>query len=198
MAVQERVHQVSRTPLVELECCWCSDIFPVCTLTGCFAHNRPPLTGARPNRADVPQPLTGVLLRLPTPTCCNRWQADEYGGAYIVTELGKATATAGLDPKQALDVRDDLERARQGFCMATDLHLTFLVTPVQEELPVNWQLWVPYSDSSSSSSTCASVAVSFACPGSGSRAWPICPHHTCCGRFCDSGQLHSGLDVCHT
>lgn len=49
--------------------------------------------------------------------------------------------------------------------MATDLHLTFLVTPVQEELPVNWQLWVPYSDSSSSS-TCASVAVSFACSGS--------------------------------
>jgi DNA polymerase theta len=69
-----------------------------------------------------------------------RWQADEYGGAYVPTELGKATATAGLDPKQALDVRDDLERARQGFCMATDLHLTFLVTPVQEDVQVNWQL----------------------------------------------------------
>jgi DNA polymerase theta len=37
-------------------------------------------------------------------------------------------------------VKEDLERARQGFCMATDLHLTFLVTPVQEELPLNWQL----------------------------------------------------------
>jgi DNA polymerase theta len=70
----------------------------------------------------------------------HRWQVDEYGGAYIATELGKATAAAGLDPKQALDVKHDLEKARQGFCMATDLHLTFLVTPVQEELMVNWQL----------------------------------------------------------
>jgi DNA polymerase theta len=70
----------------------------------------------------------------------HRWQPDEYGGAYMPTELGKAAASAGLDPKQALDVKDDLERARQGFCMATDLHLTFLVTPVQEEVPVNWQL----------------------------------------------------------
>lgn len=76
--------------------------------------------------------------------CCAvrvcRWQVDEFGGAYLPTELGKATATAGLDPVQALDVKKDLERAREGFCMATDLHLTFLVTPVQEELPVTWQL----------------------------------------------------------
>jgi DNA polymerase theta len=56
------------------------------------------------------------------------------------TELGKATSTAGLDPVQALTVKADLERAREGFCMATDLHLTFLVTPVQEELPVSWEL----------------------------------------------------------
>jgi hypothetical protein len=37
-------------------------------------------------------------------------------------------------------VRADLQRAREGFCMATDLHLTFLVTPAHEALPVTWEM----------------------------------------------------------
>lgn len=54
------------------------------------------------------------------------------------TDFGKATLSSGMPPEEALIVKQDLARARMGFCMASDLHLTFLITPVNEEVPVDW------------------------------------------------------------
>jgi DNA polymerase theta len=65
-----------------------------------------------------------------------RW--DKESGSYFPTDFGKATLSSGLPPDEALLVKQDLARARMGFCMATDLHLTYLITPVREELPVDW------------------------------------------------------------
>ena len=33
----------------------------------------------------------------------------------------------------------DLDQARKGFVMATDLHLTYLVTPLDNDIDPNWQ-----------------------------------------------------------
>eukprot|EP00798_Chlamydomonas_sp_ICE-L_P002967 gene2967-12975_t len=52
--------------------------------------------------------------------------------------LGKATLASGMTPEDALLVKHDLSTARDGFVMATDLHLTFLITPVNEELLIDW------------------------------------------------------------
>jgi hypothetical protein len=35
-------------------------------------------------------------------------------------------------------VHRDLERARESLVLATDLHVTFLVTPIREDLRVDW------------------------------------------------------------
>ena len=67
-------------------------------------------------------------------------------GCWVATDLGKATAAAGMTPEQAMAVKADLEAARNGFCMATDLHLTFLVTPCHDDLTVDWTMCVKYGD----------------------------------------------------
>jgi hypothetical protein len=56
----------------------------------------------------------------------------------VPTKLGHATLASGMTPEDALTVRADLAKARHGFVLASDLHLTFLVTPVREELPMDW------------------------------------------------------------
>lgn len=39
-------------------------------------------------------------------------------------------------------VRKDLSRARDAFVMASDLHLTYLVTPARnDELAIDWSRW---------------------------------------------------------
>lgn len=48
------------------------------------------------------------------------------------------TDTHATQNPPALQVKEDLSRARDGFVMSSDLHLTFLVTPVTEELRINW------------------------------------------------------------
>lgn len=76
--------------------------------------------------------------------CC-RWEGDSSDGSWSATDLGVATSAAGLDPAMALLVKKDLEQARMGLCLASDLHLTYLVTPFhQSDLPdlqsKHWQL----------------------------------------------------------
>jgi hypothetical protein len=44
-----------------------------------------------------------------------------------------------MPPEDCLLVRQDLLKARQGFVMASDLHLTFLVTPIRTDLELDWQ-----------------------------------------------------------
>lgn len=36
---------------------------------------------------------------------------------------------------------DDLSRAREGFVLASDLHLVFLVTPINVDVEPNWELY---------------------------------------------------------
>lgn len=36
---------------------------------------------------------------------------------------------------------DDLSRAREGFVLASDLHLVFLVTPINVEVEPDWELY---------------------------------------------------------
>ena len=72
----------------------------------------------------------------PTHRPC-RW--DSATSSYLPTSLGKATLSSNLPPEDCLLVRQDLLRARQGFVMASDLHLTFLVTPIRSDLELDWQ-----------------------------------------------------------
>jgi DNA polymerase theta len=69
-----------------------------------------------------------------------RWQKGG-GGAWSASELGKATAASGLNPEAALLVKKDLEHARMGLCLASDLHLTYLVTPIHDLLELQQQHW---------------------------------------------------------
>lgn len=36
---------------------------------------------------------------------------------------------------------DDLSRAREGFVLASDLHLVYLVTPINVDVEPNWELY---------------------------------------------------------
>lgn len=38
-------------------------------------------------------------------------------------------------------VLDDLVRAREGFVLASDLHLVYLVTPINVEIEPDWELY---------------------------------------------------------
>lgn len=53
---------------------------------------------------------------------------------YEPLPLGKATFAAGLDPEQALLIHREMERARMGFIMQGDLHISFLVVPMDEDV----------------------------------------------------------------
>ena len=77
-------------------------------------------------------------------TTHTRWRKDESGdssGIWTASSLGKATVAAGLTPEMALQVKSDLETARLGLCLADDLHLTFLVTPLTELLELSQHQW---------------------------------------------------------
>ena len=54
----------------------------------------------------------------------------------VVLSTGNVTHASQCPP--VLQVKEDLSRARDGFVMSSDLHLTFLITPVTEELRINW------------------------------------------------------------
>ena len=51
--------------------------------------------------------------------------------------MGRATFAAGLDPEQALLIHREMERARMGFIMQGDLHISFLVVPMDEDVLVS-------------------------------------------------------------
>lgn len=53
--------------------------------------------------------------------------------------LGKAAFAAGLEPAQAVLIHREMERARMGFIMQGDLHISFLVVPMDENVLVSSQ-----------------------------------------------------------
>ncbi len=62
------------------------------------------------------------------------WDAGR--GAWAPLPLGVATQASGLAPATALLVKQDLDRARRALNLETDLHMAFLVTPVDQRVAV--------------------------------------------------------------
>ncbi|GMH06994.1 hypothetical protein Nepgr_008834 [Nepenthes gracilis] len=67
------------------------------------------------------------------------WNEDTK--LYIATSLGRAAFGSSLCPEESLVVLDDLSRAREGFVLASDLHLVYLVTPTNVEVEPDWELF---------------------------------------------------------
>jgi len=57
-------------------------------------------------------------------------------GAWAPLPLGVATQASGLAPATALLVKQDLDSARRGLNLETDLHMAYLVTPVDQRVAV--------------------------------------------------------------
>ncbi|KAF5196228.1 Dna polymerase theta protein [Thalictrum thalictroides] len=74
---------------------------------------------------------------------CNRkfveWNEDTK--MYSTTPLGRASFGSSLGPEESLVVLDDLSRAREGFVLASDLHLVYLVTPINVDVEPDWELY---------------------------------------------------------
>ncbi|GJN13402.1 hypothetical protein PR202_gb00096 [Eleusine coracana subsp. coracana] len=60
---------------------------------------------------------------------------------YTTTPLGRAAFGSSLNPEESLVVLDDLSRAREGFVLASDLHLVYLVTPINVDVEPDWELY---------------------------------------------------------
>ncbi|KAM0921821.1 hypothetical protein ACQ4PT_006730 [Festuca glaucescens] len=60
---------------------------------------------------------------------------------YSATPLGQASFGSSLNPEESLVVLDDLSRAREGFVLASDLHLVYLVTPINVDVEPDWELY---------------------------------------------------------
>ncbi|KAK8940202.1 hypothetical protein KSP40_PGU013552 [Platanthera guangdongensis] len=66
---------------------------------------------------------------------------NEETGMYSSTPLGRAAFGSSLTPEESLVVLNDLSRAREGFVLASDLHLVYLVTPINVEVEPDWELY---------------------------------------------------------
>ncbi|XP_057957397.1 helicase and polymerase-containing protein TEBICHI isoform X2 [Malania oleifera] len=67
------------------------------------------------------------------------WNEDTK--LYSTTPLGRAAFGSSLSPEESLIVLDDLSRAREGFVLASDLHLVYLVTPINVDMEPDWELY---------------------------------------------------------
>ncbi|KAJ7966000.1 helicase and polymerase-containing protein TEBICHI [Quillaja saponaria] len=66
---------------------------------------------------------------------------NEETKLYSTTPLGRASFGSSLCPEESLIVLDDLSRAREGFVLASDLHLVYLVTPINVDVEPDWELY---------------------------------------------------------
>ncbi|KAF8407042.1 hypothetical protein HHK36_006167 [Tetracentron sinense] len=66
---------------------------------------------------------------------------NEETKLYSTTPLGRASFGSSLCPEESLIVLDDLSRAREGFVLASDLHLVYLVTPINVDVEPDWELF---------------------------------------------------------
>ncbi|KAL3691255.1 hypothetical protein R1sor_004906 [Riccia sorocarpa] len=67
------------------------------------------------------------------------WNKDTE--TYSTTPLGRAAFGSSLTPEESLIVFEDLAKAREGFVLASDLHLVYQVTPIHVELEPDWSLF---------------------------------------------------------
>ncbi|XP_048133161.1 helicase and polymerase-containing protein TEBICHI isoform X1 [Rhodamnia argentea] len=66
---------------------------------------------------------------------------NEETKLYSTTPLGRAAFGSSLSPDDSLIVLEDLSRAREGFVLASDLHLVYLVTPTNVDVEPDWELY---------------------------------------------------------
>ncbi|KAK1266849.1 hypothetical protein QJS04_geneDACA019368 [Acorus gramineus] len=66
---------------------------------------------------------------------------NEETRVYSTTPLGRAAFGSSLSPEESLVVLDDLSRAREGFVLASDLHMVYLVTPINVDIEPDWELY---------------------------------------------------------
>ncbi|KAL8143865.1 hypothetical protein V2J09_016897 [Rumex salicifolius] len=66
---------------------------------------------------------------------------NEETKLYSATPLGCASFGSSLSPEESLVVMDDLSRAREGFILASDLHIVYLVTPINVGIEPDWKLF---------------------------------------------------------
>ncbi|XP_028802319.1 helicase and polymerase-containing protein TEBICHI isoform X3 [Neltuma alba] len=66
---------------------------------------------------------------------------NEETKLYSTTPLGRAAFGSSLCPEESLIVLADLSRAREGFILASDLHLVYLVTPINVDVEPDWELY---------------------------------------------------------
>ncbi|CAN6918768.1 unnamed protein product, partial [Brassica oleracea] len=64
---------------------------------------------------------------------------NEETKLYTTTPLGRGSFGSSLCPEESLIVLDDLLRSREGLVMASDLHLVYLVTPINVGVEPNWE-----------------------------------------------------------
>ena len=59
-------------------------------------------------------------------------------GVFAPTNTGMAVHCSGLSPEICTDIVSDLSRAREALVLASDLHLTYICVPLNEEIVVDW------------------------------------------------------------
>lgn len=83
-----------------------------------------------------------------------RWQTTEHEERWVATPLGKACLAASISPIEGLFLFEELQRARRCFVLDTELHVVYLVTPVNggsQIGTIDWmvflELWKSMSES---------------------------------------------------
>ncbi|XP_057854248.2 helicase and polymerase-containing protein TEBICHI isoform X1 [Cryptomeria japonica] len=66
---------------------------------------------------------------------------DQQSQVYSTTPLGRAAFGSSLSPEESLTVLEDLARAREGFVLASDLHLLYEITPINVDIQPDWELY---------------------------------------------------------
>jgi len=89
------------------------------------------------------------------------YQSGQNGQTLCATRLGVATFAAGvLSPEDALFVHDELHHARDRLLLGEELHLIYLVTPLDFKTQVDWgQLIWRYEHSKSLRTVAAAVRI---------------------------------------
>ena len=64
------------------------------------------------------------------------WDPNE--SIYAPTNVGIAVHSSGMPPEICEDIVDDLTRAREALVLASDLHLTYICVPINEDVAVDW------------------------------------------------------------
>ena len=67
----------------------------------------------------------------------------DSSGSYEPTQLSKATVSSYMTPEDGLLIHDELRRALQAFVMDGEMHVFYLLTPIQLHgtLEIDWQIF---------------------------------------------------------